>query len=889
MIGVTAASQVKVQSVLGNFVTRGDRMARRAAAGILMLVTAGTMAAAEPVLVGAVSGRSAVAPDGSSPAEVVSLSPDLAGALRAVSPEASVRVELWPVAPGRRADVTLTRHEVIAPEARIYEVRGRELREIARPDIVYLWGPAATPEGTKVLVAVGSEGVAFALTIAPEGTYRLEGGAAGQHLVAEARAFLPPGTPEPQISCGQESLPFSVPRAAETAEAPVEPLVATHTATIAVDTDTELLALKFSDNTTAAAAYVANLIAAMNVMYERDLSIRLLQGTTYLRTGNDPYTVTGSPASPAQLDEFGDYWAANYGSVTRALAMMLSGKSSSANSASGIAWVSPLPLCSTSFGYSFNQVFRSDYLAGDALVVGHELGHNFGSPHTHCYSPPIDTCYAGESGCYSGATSCPAPATINGVPNVRGTIMSYCHLLGGCSHSLVFHPTSVALITPNIASRIGVCINPLVVPPTVTGTEPSWGPIGGGNRFAVTGTNFQPGATVALGGTAATGVTWVSATRITATAPAHAAGAVGVTVTNPDAASGSLANGYTYLTVTPVGMNVDTKSTGSSDVNGVLEPGENVVAAPTMYNHGGTVSYTGTASSLGGPAGAFYAIHDNSADYATITSAAESNCDSATGNCFAFGVSVPPSRPATHWDATFTETPSSGPPRTWRLHLGNSFSDVPSSSPFYRHVETMLHTGVTAGCSSTAYCPSSTVTRWQMAVFLSKALAGSGDNVPASGTVSGLGGYNCVSGGQSVFADVPPADAGCKYIHYIAAQGITSGCGGGNFCPTSNVSRWQMAVFVAKGMVGSGGTVPVTYTDPTTGRSYSCSTAAPSVYFSDMPATDAACAHAHYLWAKAVVAGCSASPPLYCPSNNVTRDQMAAYLTKGFGLQLYGP
>jgi hypothetical protein len=62
----------------------------------------------------------------------------------------------------------------------------------------------------------------------------------------------------------------------------------------------------------------------------------------------------------------------------------------------------------------------------------------------------------------------------------------------------------------------------------------------------VNGTGFQSGATVNFGGTAATSVVVVSATKITAVAPAHTAGAVNVVVTNTDTGTGTLTNGYTY-------------------------------------------------------------------------------------------------------------------------------------------------------------------------------------------------------------------------------------------------------------------------------------------------------------------------------------------------------
>jgi len=50
------------------------------------------------------------------------------------------------------------------------------------------------------------------------------------------------------------------------------------------------------------------------------------------------------------------------------------------------------------------------------------------------------------------------------------------------------------------------------------------------------------------------------------------------------------------------------------------------------------------------------------------------------------------------------------------------------------------------------------------------------------------------------FNDVAPGDFGYQYIEALAASGITGGCGGGNFCPTANLTRAQMAIFLAKAL-----------------------------------------------------------------------------------------
>jgi hypothetical protein len=81
---------------------------------------------------------------------------------------------------------------------------------------------------------------------------------------------------------------------------------------------------------------------------------------------------------------------------------------------------------------------------------------------------------------------------------------------------------------------------------TVTAVLPAAGALAGGTVVTITGTSFNPGATVKFGDTAGT-VTSVTPTAITAVTPAKtAAGKVTVTVTNTDAKVGTLANGYTY-------------------------------------------------------------------------------------------------------------------------------------------------------------------------------------------------------------------------------------------------------------------------------------------------------------------------------------------------------
>jgi hypothetical protein len=325
-----------------------------------------------------------------------------------------------------------------------------------------------------------------------------------------------------------------------------------------------------------------------------------------------------------------------------------------------------------------------------------------------------------------------------------------------------------------------------------------------------------------------------------------------------------------------------------SDGNGILEPGETVRVRPSWKNLGGTpLALSGTASGLTGPPGATYTPNDSTANYGSIAAGATADC-SAIGDCYEFSVSDPATRPVTHWDARFNESLSDGDPATVRLlHIGDSFQDVPRNHVFYQFIERILHNGVTTGCTPSTYCPDATVFRLQMAVFVARTQAGGDANVPVSGTAHGQP-YNCVSGGTSLFSDVPPSNAFCRHVHYIYSTNVTTGCEPGKYCPDPNLTRAQMALFISRAIAGSDVAVPQTYgPDPVTGRSYSCNPASPNLHFTDITTSDIFCRATHFLWARDVISGFPDGS--YGPSVAVTRGAMARFLANGFKLGLYGP
>ena len=191
----------------------------------------------------------------------------------------------------------------------------------------------------------------------------------------------------------------------------------------------------------------------------------------------------------------------------------------------------------------------------------------------------------------SGSTAGGTAVTITGTNFVAGATVTFGS--AAATNVVVVSGTQITATTPaGSAGAVTVTVTvsgqsgslasayTYVVTPTVSSVSPNTGTTAGGTPVTINGSNFAAGATVTFGATAATNVVVVSATQITANTPAHAAGAVSVTVT-VSGQSGSLTNGFTYVaqpTVSSVSPNTGTTAGGTA----VTITGTNFAAGATV-------------------------------------------------------------------------------------------------------------------------------------------------------------------------------------------------------------------------------------------------------------------------------------------------------------------
>ena len=155
-----------------------------------------------------------------------------------------------------------------------------------------------------------------------------------------------------------------------------------------------------------------------------------------------------------QIGQFRDWWNVNRTSVARDLAHLITGRSYP--DAVGRGYIGGICAAGNEYAMS-NPDFRT---------IAHELGHNFGSYHTHnCFwqangfaatGALLDSCYAAEGACYSGPTGI--------TPAGGGTVMSYCGF-----GRMAFHPACIQLMRATIEG-CGLTADPLQPPRLLTAT-----------------------------------------------------------------------------------------------------------------------------------------------------------------------------------------------------------------------------------------------------------------------------------------------------------------------------------------------------------------------------------------------------------------------------------
>jgi hypothetical protein len=262
-----------------------------------------------------------------------------------------------------------------------------------------------------------------------------------------------------------------------------------------------------------------------------------------------------------------------------------------------------------------------------------------------------------------------------------------------------------------------------------------------------------------------------------------------------------------------------------------LTPTEQAFAA-----NGGTGTIT-----ISAPVDLAWIATNNAANFVTLTSPA-SGLGNSTLNFTVAANSSPTSRAGaiTLNDQTFT------------VRQGAQFNDVPVGASFYTEIGKLSARGITQGCGAGRFCPETKVTREQMAVLIIRALHAPGYVPPAPTTQR--------------FADVPLTHPFAAYIEELAARQITLGCGSGNYCPATNVTREQMAAFTIRALHAPGYTPPT----PTSQR------------FADVPSANPFYAFIDEMAVRGITSGCGGGN--YCPSQPITRAQMAAFLVRAFDL-----
>ncbi len=198
------------------------------------------------------------------------------------------------------------------------------------------------------------------------------------------------------------------------------------------------------------------------------------------------------------------------------------------------------------------------------------------------------------------------------------------------------------------------------------------------------------------------------------------------------------------------------------------------------------------------------------------------------------------------------------------------FTDMCTGYWAFEQIMACVDASIVQGYPEGDYKPLLPVSRDQMAVYIGRSLAGGDENVPP-GPVS------------PSFTDVSTDNWAYDYIEYAVAQDVVQGYPEGDYKPSQEVDRAQMAVYIARSIATPTGEAGlISYTPPATPT------------FPDVLTDFWAYKYVEYAYEQGIVMGYPFPDPdnpdqtinLYQPDWIVTRDQMAVYIQRAFVLPM---
>ena len=196
---------------------------------------------------------------------------------------------------------------------------------------------------------------------------------------------------------------------------------------------------------------------------------------------------------------------------------------------------------------------------------------------------------------------------------------------------------------------------------------------------------------------------------------------------------------------------------------------------------------------------------------------------------------------------TPTPTPTLTPTPT-PISGSQDFNDVGTSNPAFAYIEATYKAGITTGCGNGDYCPSTPVTRSQMASFITRGLLTDNFSYPF----------------KPYFIDVPSTYILFKYVQRFKLDSLTTASV--YFYPDTNVPEKEMAAYLTRARQLRLGLNPENF--PFTAEPW----------FTDVPSTDPYFKYVQYIKDHNIT---TATVTLNA-GNNVARDEMAAYMARVF-------